>query len=125
MAGETVKVSRFAHEFRTSIFSEMSGADVQEISDPFSEEFYNAWERTAYRNTRMYRKVFGCYPDDKMSTYQSIKDIQNMADSSKYQELKERVRGFLVEFPIYFLTEENLKVAITSKEYFLPDSTFT
>ena len=36
----------------------------------------------------MYRYIFGCYPDNKMTKFKHIKQIKDQSNLSKYDELK-------------------------------------
>ena len=47
-----------------------------------------------------------------------------MADLSLYEKYSKRIKGHIVQFPLNFLCEEDLKISVTQKEYLLPDSTF-
>ena len=123
---ETVfEVSRFAQSFRIALFKEHAGCqDDQTLENPFSPEFRKVWDKRAKRNTRYYRNIFRCYPDDRITNLSMIKEYSQMADLSLYEKYSKRIKGHIVQFPLNFLCEEDLKISVTQKEYLLPDSTF-
>ena len=55
------------------------------------------------RNTEIYRDVFGVYPDDTIHTIGGVKKLKEEADIEKYEEYKNGIIGFGVEFPLKFL----------------------
>ncbi|KAK3568232.1 hypothetical protein QTP86_002015 [Hemibagrus guttatus] len=66
-------------------------------------------------------QVFRCLPTDAVQNYKVLKEYMShscMATEDPIQawaELK-KVRGFLVQFPFYFLSEENLFPSLNYKE---------
>ena len=120
LGGQTVKVSASVLDLRLRLFQEFSGCeDIESLRDPLSPQFAETWDEVAKRNTRFYRETFGCAPDDR---------VRRMSDLSK-QTCSEydptAVTGFLVEWPLHFLEQENLQVTVFNKEYFAPDENFT
>ena len=73
----------------------------------------------------MYRKVFACYPDDNIKKLTDVKEFKKKANLDLYDELSKEIVGHAVEFPLYFLEYENLKLRISEKEYYVPDINFT
>ena len=125
MNQQEVKVSRFAYNFRMNLFKEHSGCQDEEVlKDPLSEEFFKVWDKRAKKNTRCYRKVFRCYPDDRISNLNMIKEYMQRAEIDKYPTYSKKIKGNIVQFPLEFLSEENLKISVTKKEFLLPDVTF-
>ena len=61
MNEEIYKAANFAHSFRVHLFPENLGIDPKNeiLNDPL-----NLVRNTAYNNTMIYRKLWGCYPDD-------------------------------------------------------------
>lgn len=76
-------------------------------------------------NTEIYRIVFACYPDDKITQLKGIKDLKLKRDLSAYEDLGVKIKGHIVEFPLNFLADEVLTFGITNKEYYLPHISFT
>jgi phospholipase D1/2 len=120
------QVSEFAHSFRMRIFQEHSGCeDKNDLKDPFSPQFYKAWDHTAHKNTRLYKKIFRCYPDDDIENLNMVRKFAEKAKLHKYPKYSKKIIGNIVDFPLDFLSNENLNITVTKKEYLLPETTFT
>lgn len=76
-------------------------------------------------NTDIYRKVFGCYPDNNMRTYDDIQLVKSQSNTALYDKLIHGLHGHVVEFPIYFLESEDLNKKGLRKEKALPKATMT
>lgn len=50
-----------------------------------------------------------------------LKDV----NLEKYNELKDEIIGHGVQFPLFFLKENNLRFRLKNKEYFVPNHSFT
>ena len=83
--------------------------------DPVSSKTWNAIIDRAGKNTDMYRKVFGCYPDDNMKTRLEIAKVKKESDITLYDQLHPEIKGNIVEFPMRFLEEEPLTFLMTEK----------
>jgi phospholipase D1/2 len=126
LAGQLVEVSKIVYDFRIKIFKEFLGECREEdITDPLSGQFSKEWEGTAYSNTQKYREVFGCYPDDTMTTYEELKKVKSEANLKLYSRIKKEFKGFLVEFPLNFLSKVDLNFSILNVENLLPSKSFT
>lgn len=73
MDGEPALVSQMAQELRIKLWIEHFGMTEEEVFDPISDQTYDLIVNRAAKNTKFYRKIFGCYPDDEMA---SRKDIE-------------------------------------------------
>ncbi|ROL42018.1 Phospholipase D1 [Anabarilius grahami] len=133
MDGESYQAGRFALSLREECFRLILGllGDNIDISDPISDRFYKEiWMVTAAKNASVYDKVFRCLPTDAVLNYKILKDYMSrpcMAAEDPAQacaELK-KIRGFLVQFPLYFLSEENLFPSFNSKEGIMPIELWT
>lgn len=40
------------------------------------DSYWNKFKQIAVKNTDIYRRVFGCYPDNKASKFEDVSDIQ-------------------------------------------------
>lgn len=121
-----VNCSKFAYSFRMSIFKEHSGCEtLSNIENPFSDEFYAEWDKQASENTKAYREIFRCYPDDKILTLPGVKLFMEKAKLHKYDKYSKKIKGNIVEFPLNFLKDEDLNIKVKQKEYLLPNITFT
>jgi phosphatidylserine/phosphatidylglycerophosphate/cardiolipin synthase-like enzyme len=107
------------------------------VRDPLSKLFKQHWFQVSENNTKAYREVFRCVPDDTVRNWTQYKEF---VPDSMYiktghpdlirvspQQVEEDlgiVRGHLVEFPTKFLEEENLSANIFSAENVLPLEVF-
>ncbi|KAI9223876.1 hypothetical protein BC828DRAFT_344506 [Blastocladiella britannica] len=105
---------------------------VAALADLSSPEFLDLWTSTAATNTRAFRDVFRCIPDDSITTWDEYKAFVgsapmaagalSVADATR--RLETDVRGHLVEFPLKFLEKENLGANTFSAENFMPADIF-
>lgn len=124
--GQDIEVSKFAHHFRMDLFQEHSGSsNTMALRDPMSDKFYHIWDRRAKKNTRRFRKIFACYPDDLIGSLNEVQDFMKEARLDLYDEYSKKIVGHLVEFPLKFLERENLNISVSQKEFLLPEVTFT
>ncbi|CAG8532549.1 21725_t:CDS:2, partial [Racocetra persica] len=88
--------------------------EEKKLEDPVSDEFFVFWKGIAEKNTKIFKDVFHCLPDDDVKTwddYQSfVPDpkkipLGHVYDPDKISEL-ENIKGHLVQFPYRFLEEE-------------------
>lgn len=70
--GEPALVSQMAQELRIKLWKEHFGFDEEEALDPTSDAMWDAITQRSATNTVLYRKIFGCYPDDEMTTRKMI-----------------------------------------------------
>lgn len=147
MGGKPVLVGKFAHSLRTRLWAEYLGAvgdspeavKVREqLRDPVVHETYTSvWRAAALSNTRIFTKLFPGLPDT-VYTLADLKKAQQLIEASRTAAPSQRleqwhlkmlddlqgVRGFLVEFPLLFLKDEQMSPAIWHKEYILPRNVF-
>lgn len=149
MNGEPYQASRFAATLRRQLWKEHLGLiDEEEIDvvnnamlplpvpqidftqtkedhwvmDPLDDETLIRWNNTAATNTKAFREVFHCVPDDTVTNWDEYKNFHpdpskislghiydpNMSVREIRQNL-DTVRGHLVEFPTKFLCFEDLQ----------------
>lgn len=121
LAGQTVQVSSSVLELRLKLFQEFSGCtDINQLRDPLSPPFTAVWDQVAQRNTEFYRRTFACCPDD---IYKKVSALPRERPESVYDPTQ--VVGFLVEWPLKFMEQEDLRASVFTKEYFAPDENFT
>ena len=115
----------FAVEFRKALMAEHLGINQNDsiLDDPVSNQLFSLFLERARKNTEIYHDLFACYPDDSFVSFQSLKDAQKMKKLekaedllNKYNKLKEKIIGHIVEFPLFFLKEESLKTTIIYPE---------
>ncbi|XP_051998579.1 phospholipase D1 isoform X2 [Xyrauchen texanus] len=134
MDEKSYQAGRFALSLREECFRlvlGLLGDNSIDISDPISDRFYKEiWMVTAAKNASVYDKVFRCLPTDAVLNYRILRDYMSrpcMAAEDPAQacaELK-KIQGFLVQFPLYFLSEENLFPSFNSKEGIMPIELWT
>lgn len=100
------------------------------LDDPLSDILFTGMKTIAANNTVIYRKVFGCYPDDLYTRFKDIKVIngfesnENSEMVEKYKQVKDSIIGNIVEFPLHFLEDEILERPLFCKEKLVPIKNF-
>ncbi|KAM9332050.1 phospholipase D1-like [Pholidichthys leucotaenia] len=134
MDGQPYQAGKFALSLRLDCFKTIQGAYADptiDVSDPVSEKFYkDVWMATCGRNATIYQKVFRCLPS---SNVRSMTDLEgylakpglDKEDPTRAHEELKKIRGFLVQFPMQFLCEQNLLPPIGSKEAMVPMEVWT
>jgi len=130
MEGRDVKVAKFAQTFRVNLLAEHMGLDPKDeiLVDPLNEDFWKKLNDFAKNNTGIFRKLWKCYPDDEMKTFNDLKKIERPKDDELkklYEEEKGNIKGHVVEFPLLFLEKEVLGMPFFSKENFIPEYSYT
>jgi phospholipase D1/2 len=145
MGGKPFPVGTFAHSLRHRIWAEFLGVPAgnspealeqrKKLHDPIAS--YEIWRSVAISNTAIYTKTFPGLPDtvytlaDLKRAQQLVEESRNASPSqgleqwhSKMREDLEKVQGFLVEFPLLFLKDEQMSPTIWHKEFILPRNVF-
>ena len=132
LAYKTFEKSQFAFTLRQRIFNEFLANDSRsnpvDLSDPLSEAFLSAVQETASKNTKVYHDIFKCYPHDSFRSFAGLrKAVEINQDENVAQHIKQvyhnrhhEITGFIVEFPLNFLIDEDLKPSPYSKEGLAP-----
>jgi hypothetical protein len=69
--------------------------------------------------------VFGCYPDDTIKRNSDLERVKvKIPSSKKYNMEKDQIKGFLVQYPLEFLKEEDLTFKLTDVERIIPMKSF-
>ena len=128
------RAANFAVSFRKALMAEHLGISPDEpiLDDPVSNKLFYFITGRARDNTRIYHNLFGCYPDD---TYTDIEILQNAKKVKekenpqvflkKYMELKNEIKGHIVEYPLLFLKNVELGKSFFSVENLVPEYNFT
>ena len=135
MDGKRTGSSNFAHSFRTNLMAEHLGLNPKDeiLFDPLKDELWSLLMNTAKNNTEIYRKLFYCYPDDNMKTFDEVLKMKkpNKLEEKELNELKElyqkekdNIKGHVVEFPLHFLEEEVLGIPFFSLENWIPEKSY-
>uniref|UniRef100_A0A8C4QK67 Phospholipase n=1 Tax=Eptatretus burgeri TaxID=7764 RepID=A0A8C4QK67_EPTBU len=134
MDGQPYEAGKFAGSLRNNCFRLILGLLDQpnvDISDVVSEHFFkDIWTVTAGRNATIFDKVFKCIPSDFILNSEQLacKDTHDALieqDGDKARQKLKGVQGFLVQFPLLFLQEQNLMPAIHTKEGIMPTELWT
>lgn len=102
-----------------------------DLSDPISDRFYKeVWMTIAGRNATIYEKVFRCLPSSLVRNMSELEHYQSklglaQTDKARAQEELRKIRGFLVQFPLDFLSEQNLMPSVGTKEAMVPTEIWT
>ncbi|CAF3798250.1 unnamed protein product, partial [Rotaria sordida] len=124
--GQPVRVGKFCSSWRKKIFKMLLGIQFEnpnniDITDPVSDEFYSYFQNVATQNTLIYEEVFATMPTDRARTFAQINENNGMAkmkdtDPIEAQKKLKGIQGFIVEYPLYFLNEENYLPSMISRE---------
>ncbi|XP_036993371.2 phospholipase D1 isoform X2 [Artibeus jamaicensis] len=134
MDGKEYQAGRFAQGLRLQCFRLVLGylSDPSEdLQDPVSDKFFKEiWVSTAARNATIYDKVFRCLPSDEVHNLIQLRDfitkpILAKEDPVRAEEELKKIRGFLVQFPFYFLAAESLLPSVGTKEAIVPMEVWT
>ncbi|KAM5293204.1 phospholipase D1 isoform 2-T2 [Ctenodactylus gundi] len=134
MDGQEYHAGCFARGLRLQCFRVVLGylSDPSEdIQDPVSDKFFKeVWVSTAARNATIYDKVFRCLPNDEVHNLMQLRDfiskpVLAKEDPIRAEEELRKIRGFLVQFPFYFLSEESLLPSVGTKEAIVPMEVWT
>ncbi|XP_051909778.1 phospholipase D1-like isoform X2 [Hippocampus zosterae] len=134
MDGLKYQAGRFALHLRLECFKMILGAHTDasiDVSDPISDQFYKeVWMTTCARNATIYQKVFRCLPSSDVRNILELegylsKPGLDQEDPARAQEELKKIRGFVVQFPLQFLAEQNLLPPIGSKEAMMPMEVWT
>lgn len=129
MDGQEYQAGPFGLSLRLECFRMILGANTDpsiDVTDPISDQFYKeVWMSTAARNATIYQRVFRCLPSSDVRTILELdsflsKPGLDKEDPARAQEELKKIRGFLVQFPLQFLSEQNLLPPIGSKEAMVP-----
>ncbi|XP_051556150.1 phospholipase D1-like [Myxocyprinus asiaticus] len=134
MDGQEYQAGKFALQLRLECFKTILGGFTDptiDVTDPISDRFYkDVWMTISGRNATIYEKVFRCLPSSLVRNKQELLNFQSKPsldkeDPVKAQELLKKIRGFLVQFPLEFLCEENLMPSVGTKEAMVPTEIWT
>uniref|UniRef100_A0AAX7SFW5 Phospholipase n=1 Tax=Astatotilapia calliptera TaxID=8154 RepID=A0AAX7SFW5_ASTCA len=134
MDGEEYEAGHYALQLRLECFRTILGGHSDtsiDLSDPISDRFYKeVWMTTAGRNATIYEKVFRCLPSSLVRNMSELEQYQSkpglaQTDLARAQEELRKIRGFLVQFPLDFLSEQNLMPSVGTKEAMVPTEIWT
>jgi hypothetical protein len=86
----------------------------------------------AEKNSELYRTIFRCEPDNKQSDFQKLqqdRDYYNKLTPQQKQDLYDehsrQIEGHVVEYPIFYMADETLKLDRTDYTNLVPKINFT
>ncbi|XP_053198145.1 LOW QUALITY PROTEIN: phospholipase D1 [Scomber japonicus] len=134
MDGQEYQAGKYALKLRLECFKMILGANTDpsiDVSDPISDQFYKeVWMATCAINATIYQRVFRSLPSSdvrnilELEGYLAKLGLDKEDPARAHEELK-KIRGFLVQFPLQFLSEQNLLPPIGSKEAMVPMEVWT
>ncbi|XP_061752334.1 phospholipase D1a isoform X2 [Nerophis ophidion] len=134
MDGRDYEAGPYALQLRLECFRTILGGHSDasiDLRDPISDRFYKeVWMTTAGRNATIYEKVFRCLPSSLVRNMSELEKYQSepglaQTDLARAQEELRKIRGFLVQFPLDFLSEQNLMPSVGTKEGMVPTEIWT
>ncbi|PSS03047.1 Phospholipase D zeta 1 like [Actinidia chinensis var. chinensis] len=154
MNGEPWKAGKFALSLRLSLWSEHLGlhtGEIKQISDPIADSTYKElWLATAKTNTAIFQEVFRCVPNDVILSRSAFRqsmsqwkekightttDLGVAPEKLEYckdgetkaidpMDKLKSVRGFLVLFPMEFMSQEDLRPVFVESEFYASPQVF-
>uniref|UniRef100_A0A8C7ZIU6 Phospholipase n=1 Tax=Oryzias sinensis TaxID=183150 RepID=A0A8C7ZIU6_9TELE len=134
MDGQDYEAGAYALKLRLECFRTVLGGHTDssiDLVDPISDRFYKeVWMTTAGRNATIYEKVFRCLPSSLVRNMSELEKYQTtpglaQTEKARAQEELRKIRGFLVQFPLDFLSEHNLMPSVGTKESMVPTEIWT
>uniref|UniRef100_A0A4W3IXW1 Phospholipase n=1 Tax=Callorhinchus milii TaxID=7868 RepID=A0A4W3IXW1_CALMI len=136
MDGEEYQAGKFALRLRLQCFKYVKSlvsalCASMRIVDPVSDRFFQEiWNATATTNAAIYDQVFGCLPSNSVRSLSMLRDFVSTPvlaaeDPEQAREKLKSIRGFLVQYPLFFLCEEYLLPPLNSKEGMIPTEVWT
>jgi len=128
MAGVDHTAKRFAYSLRRNCWKRIFGFDhLYEVDDPLSVEMWRIIDMQTWRNEEIYREVFGCYPDNKITKMEEVDIFANNSNIQLYDQKHHLIKGLAINFPLNFLKNENLRTARNFEFgiFILPSHVFT
>ncbi|CAO3621078.1 unnamed protein product [Mucor fragilis] len=126
-----------SNEYHVDGYRDMRREDVV-VMDPLHDEFYyDIWNKTAEKNTLVYRDVFRCVPDDTVHSVEQHRQFVpdptrvlpgHVAEpwnrtNEQIQAKLDDIQGHLVEFPTEYL--KNISMTASVMQEAVPPIVFT
>jgi len=134
MDGNKYMASNYAKSLRKHLMAEHLGKDVNDkiLDDPLKEDLWKEIRSQAKVNAAIYIEIFDCFPDNKFKNFTDFNKRKIIKTEEDKEELKKKynenisgIIGHIIEYPIDFLQNEELKIDFFSKENFVPERSFT
>ncbi|UJR16391.1 hypothetical protein I4U23_003294 [Adineta vaga] len=133
--GKKILVGKFCSSWRKQLFAMMLGIQFEnpkniDINDPTSDEFYDYFRGVAKKNTLIYEEVFATLPSDRVRRFDQVgqyTEVPKLKDTDpiQAQDKLKAVQGLVVEYPLYFLDDENYLPSLRTREGLVPNVMWT
>lgn len=100
------------------------GITESESIDYFNDDVWYSIIEISKKNHNVYREIFGCYPDDQMTSFKKMREVESKADLKKYQLFSQLIKGQAIPYQKEFLKEEDLTIKPYQKQYIMPEISF-
>ena len=97
------------YNLRCRVFDEHFALNEEETSNINHASVWGKIIHNAKNNTLIYRRLFGCYPDNTITVGDEVEERVQEAKPEEYEELKKLIYGHAVELPLDFMMDENLE----------------
>lgn len=134
--GKKVKVGKYAHTLRKKIFKLHLGIYFEnpkniDVKDCVCNEIFTLFKTVSRTNTNIYDEVFKCLPSDNVLNFNDLSEYSsrpclNRRDPKAGHEKLKLINGFVVDFPLSFLSQErSFFPDINTKEGMVPVAMWT
>ena len=79
------------------------GLTESQASDPLNKIILMIIKERAEINTKIYRELFGCYPDDQIKTLKEVSAFRKNPSKEQYEKKAKSIIGNAVLWPLHFL----------------------
>ena len=133
MDGKKYRASNYALTLRKHLMAEHLGLkkDDKLLNDPLNPELWQDLRIKAVVNSQIYSDIFDCFPDNKFNNLAKLKKRKIFKTQEDKEKLKKEYKnkiigviGHVVEYPLYFLKDEELDIDFFSKENLVPEKNF-
>ena len=133
MDGKKYMASNYAITLRKHLMAEHLGLKIDDkiLNDPLCPELWEDLRMKALVNAQIYSDIFDCFPDNKFNNFAQLKKRKKFKTKEDIEKLKKEyknkingLKGHIVEYPIYFLKDEELDIDFFSKENLVPERNF-
>jgi phospholipase D1/2 len=137
MNGKFVKVGKYASSLRKKLFKlhlgiYYSNPNKISVMDCASDKFFKFFKEVSAQNSKIYEDCFKCLPSNEARTFPLMHGYvgePKLAKTDPHRAkklLEEHVSGFVVDFPLEFMSEESsFFPSINTKEGLVPAIVWT
>ena len=121
MDGKPCKGAHFATSFRKSLMAEHLGLNKDDpiLIDPVDNKLFSLINSRAQNNTKLYRDIFNCYPDDTFTNFKLMKEAKRNQESENPENNaypKTNYKKLGIAFDKYILIDRKFKNLFKFKE---------